>query len=187
MSLTAPLPTAGAPRAVSMPVEFLAALRQGVLAAHAGSAGISVDAVRDAGYQAGQALYDQFVSWLDTQGEPSPTALADHRFPMLFEAFFHAHGWGRVEVTPVSDAVVMLDASEWGEATDSDGGCLVSTGLFAGFLGKLAGAPLSVLEVDPGTTSAGRCRFLVGSVDVVGYVWEAMQRGIPYDRAAHSA
>ncbi|MBY0491524.1 MAG: hypothetical protein K2R93_16930 [Gemmatimonadaceae bacterium] len=189
MTLSATLPTApgGASRAVSMPVEFLAALRQGVLTAHAGSAGISVDAVRDAGYQAGQALYDQFVHWLAGQGEPNPTELADTRFPMLFEAFFHAHGWGRVEVTPLSDAVVMLDAAEWGEATDADGGCLVSTGLFAGFLGKLAGAPLSVLEVDPGSTAPGRCRFLVGSVDVLGYVWEAMQRGIPYDRAAHSA
>jgi hypothetical protein len=63
----------------------------------------------------------------------------------------------------------------------------VSTGLFAGFLGRLADAPLSVLEVDPGVDTPGRCRFLVGSVDVLGYVWDAMQRGIPYDRAAQSA
>lgn len=191
MSLTETFPTAApaanAPRAVSMPIEFLASLRQSVLTANAGSAGISVDAVRDAGYQAGQALFDQFASWLESQGEPSPTELADSRFPMLCEAFFHAHGWGRVEVTAISDAVVMLDAFEWSEASDADGGCLISTGLFAGFLGRLAGAPLSVLEVDPGTTAAGRCRFLVGSVDVLGYIWEAMQRGIPYERAAHSA
>jgi predicted hydrocarbon binding protein len=174
-------------RTMTVPVEFFAGLRQGVLAAHAGSPGLSVDTVRDAGYQAGQALFEQFGHWLADLGEASPTELADARFPSLFEAFFHSHGWGRVEVTPLSDAVMMLDAFDWGEAADSDGGCLVSTGLFAGFLGRLADAPLSVLEVDPDESGPGRCRFLVGSVDVLDYVWDAMQRGIRYERAAQSA
>ena len=48
------------------------------------------------------------------------------------------------------------------------------------------GAPIAVLEVSP-EGEAGRGRFLLGSVDVMDYVWEAMQRGIPYDRAAASA
>jgi hypothetical protein len=188
MSTAASFPAApAAPRAVTMPVEFFAGLRAGVLASHANDAGLSVDAVRDAGYHAGQALFEQFAHWLADHGEASPTELADARFPMLFEAFFHQHGWGRVEVTPLSDAVMMLDASEWGEAGDSDGGCLVTTGLFAGFLGRLADAPLSVLEVDPGVRQPGRSRFLVGSIDVLAYVWDAMQRGIPYERAAYSA
>jgi hypothetical protein len=63
----------------------------------------------------------------------------------------------------------------------------VSTGLFSGFFGRLAGAPMSVLEVEAAHQGPGRARFLLGSIDVMGYVWEAMERGIPYDRAAASA
>jgi hypothetical protein len=92
-----------------------------------------------------------------------------------------------VELRPLSDAVIALDVSEWGEAIDADGGCLVTTGLFAGFFGRLADSPISVLEVDVARQGPGRSRFLLGSVDVMGYVWEAMERGIPYDRAAASA
>jgi hypothetical protein len=170
-----------------MPVEFFAGLRQGVLANPTDQAGISVDALRDAGYRAGRALFDEFAQWLDQRGEIGPTELADERFPFLFEAFFQAHGWGRVTLAPLSDAVLMLDAFEWGDAAGEDGGGLVSTGLFAGFLGRLADAPLSVLEVDPRVRAHGRCRFLVGSVDVLDYVWEALQRGVPYETAAQSA
>lgn len=63
----------------------------------------------------------------------------------------------------------------------------MSTGLFSGFFGRLAEAPISVLEVDTAHAGPARARFLLGSVDVMGYVWEAMERGIPYDRAAASA
>jgi len=31
-----------------------------------------------------------------------------------------------------------------------------------------------------------RARFLLGSVEVMGYVWDAMERGMPYDRAVAS-
>ena len=188
MSTTASFPsTPITSRAVTMPVEFFAGLRQGVLVGHASAGGISVDAVRDAGYNAGQALFDEFAQWLRRRGDVGPRELADERFPSLFEAFFQAHGWGHVTLAPLSDAVMTLEAHDWGEATDDDGGCLVSTGLFAGFLGRLAEAPISVLEVDPGPGVRGRCRFLVGSVDVLDYVWEAMQRGVPYQQAAQSA
>jgi hypothetical protein len=185
MSTSAPFLEASAgPRAVSLPVAFFERLRQAALS---GAGTMSVDAVRDAGYQAGQALFDQFGPWLSARGEAGPMELADERFPGLFEAFFREQGWGHVQVTPLSEAVMLLDASEWGEALDPDGGCLVSTGVFAGFLGRLADAPLSVLEVDSGDTTPGRCRFLVGSVDVLEYVWDAMQRGVSYDRASQSA
>lgn len=174
-------------RTMSVPVEFFAGLRQSALAAHAPGAAFPVDAIRDAGYAAGQALFDHFGAWLAEQGELGPSDLADERFPWHLEAFFHAIGWGRVELTPVSEAVMALDATEWSEASSSAGGCLVSTGVFAGFFGRLANAPIAVLEVEAPALEPGRCRFLLGSVDVLGYVWEAMERGIPYERAAASA
>lgn len=84
-----------------------------------------------------------------------------------------------------------IDAPEWCEAEPDDNrelpGCHVSTGLFAGFFGRLAEAPLAVLEVECVSSGQGRCRFLLGSLDVLQYVHEAMGRGIPYDRAASSA
>jgi hypothetical protein len=57
------------PRIVSLPVEFFAGLRQSALAAHAGALVLPVDAIRDAGFAAGQALYDHFATWLAEQGE----------------------------------------------------------------------------------------------------------------------
>lgn len=177
MSATLP-PTAL--RTLSVPVEFFAGLR----------AASTPDAVRDAGFVAGQALFEHFGSWLADQGEASPTQLSDERFPWLLQAFFHGLGWGQVDLVPLSEAVMALDTSEWGEASDVAGsasGCLVSTGIFAGFFGRLADAPIAVLEVEPEVPAPGRCRFLLGSIDVMDYVWEAMERGIPYERAAASA
>jgi hypothetical protein len=175
------------PRTVALPVEFFAGLRQSALAPHAEATVLPVDAIRDAGYAAGRALYDHFAAWLAEQGESHPERLSDERFPWLLEAYFHGIGWGRVELQSLSEAVMALDVSDWGEAPEAAGGCLVSTGLFAGLFGRLADAPISVLEVDTAHAGPGRSRFLLGSVDVMGYVWEAMERGIPYDRAAASA
>jgi predicted hydrocarbon binding protein len=59
--------------------------------------------------------------------------------------------------------------------------------LLAGLLGRVANAPLSVLEVECRSAGHGRCRFLVGSVDVMQYVYEAMARGVSYEHAATSA
>jgi hypothetical protein len=175
------------PRTVALPVEFFAGLRLSALAASGPPAVLQVDAIRDAGYAAGAALYDHFANWLAEQGELPPDKLSDERFPGMLEAFFHGMGWGRMELRPLSNAVMALDVSEWSEATDSAGGCLVTTGVFAGFFGRLADAPISVLEVDGVREGPGRSRFLLGSVDVMGYVWEAMERGISYDHAAASA
>ena len=179
----APLPV----RTLTVPVEFFDQLRRAVLDVPADRSALAVDAVRDAGYAAGQALYDHFAVWLAEQGEAAPAELADARFPWLLQAFFQATGWGRVELHDLSEAVVALDASDWGEPGDTAGGSLVSTGLFAGFFGRLADAPIAVLEVDAAHAAPGSCRFLLGSVDVMGYVWERMERGVPYDRAAASA
>ena len=65
--------------------------------------------------------------------------------------------------------------------------CHVGTGLLAGFFGRVADAPLSVLEVECRSAGANRCRFLIGSVDVLQYVYEAMERGVHYEHAASSA
>lgn len=171
-------------RTVTVPVEFFDGLRRSTQQA---SPALPVDAVRDAGYAAGQALFDHFSAWLADRSEHGPNDLLDERFPILLREYFFEIGWGLVQLSQLSEAVMVLDASNWGESGGNATGCPVSTGMFAGFFGRLADAPIAVLEVTGDSAAEGQCRFLLGSVDVLGYVWEAMERGIPYERAATSA
>lgn len=171
-------------RTVAVPVDFFAALRRAV---ESPLSSVTVDSVRDAGYYAGQALFDAFSAWLAERGETTVDSLEDTRFTLLVADFFSEFGWGQMQFTTVSDAVIAIDSDDWGEAEGPGGGCHVSSGLFAGFFGRLAGAPIAVLEVECRSAGDSRCRFLLGSIDVLGYVHEAMGRGIPYERAAASA
>ncbi len=173
-----------ATRTVAVPVDFFTALRRAV---ESPLSAVTVDSVRDAGYHAGQALFDAFSTWLAERGESAPASLNDARFASLTGDFFAEFGWGQLQITSLSDAVLAVDTDDWGEAEGHGGGCHVSTGLFAGFFGRLADAPIAVLEVQCRAAGDARCRFLLGSIDVLGYVHEAMGRGIPYDRAAASA
>jgi predicted hydrocarbon binding protein len=185
MSATLPLL---APRTVAVPAEFFSAL----LGAHrAAPPAAVIESLRDAGYVTGSALFDAFARWLDERGERAPAELGEEQFGPLVSAFFEANGWGELALSHVSDAVMALDAPDWCEA-EQEGerelpGCHVSTGVFAGFFGRLAEAPLAVLEVECVSSGQSRCRFLLGSLDVLQYVHEAMGRGIPYERAASSA
>lgn len=181
--MTSTLPSIGT-RTVAVPVDFFTSLRTSV---ESPLSAISVDSVRDAGYHAGQALYDSFSAWLADRGETTPDSLDDARFASIAGDFFADFGWGALQFTSLSDAVIAADSAEWAESEGFGGGCHVSTGLFAGFFGRLASAPIAVLEVQCRASGDARCRFLLGSVDVLEYVHEAMGRGIPYERAAASA
>jgi predicted hydrocarbon binding protein len=183
--MTSTIPTL-TPRSVSVPASFFGALRAS--AAHNAD---PVTALRDAGYAAGVSLYDSFEQWLGDRGEASAELLADDHFGVLMAEFLTASGWGGLRVEQLSSAVVALDATDWAEV-QPDGAaagasCHAGTGLLAGFFGRVADAPLAVLEVECRSQGDARCRFLVGSVDVLQYVYEAMERGVPYDRAANSA
>ncbi len=183
--MTSLIPTL-ATRSVAVPAEFFGALR-----ASAARNADTVSALRDAGYAAGSALYDTFAQWLDERGESAPEYLADDHFGHLLAEFLTAAGWGALHVDSLSDAVMALDVDDWAEAEDGAGtaapSCHVGTGLMAGFFGRVADAPLAVLEVECRSAGDARCRFLIGSVDVLQYVYEAMERGVPYERAAVSA
>jgi len=185
MSATLPFLTT---RTVAVPAEFFSAL---LGASRIAPSPAAIETLRDAGYLAGSSMFDAFANWLEARGEHAPAELSEIHFGPLVSAFFVASGWGEVDITQVSEAVMAIDAHEWCE-TDLEGdrelpGCHVSTGLLAGFFGRLADAPLAVLEVECVSSGQNRCRFLLASLDVLQYVHEAMGRGIPYDRAASSA
>ncbi len=172
-------------RSVSVPAEFFGALR-----ASAARHDDTVTALRDAGYAAGVSLYDSFGQWLAERGESSAEYLSEDKFGGLMAEFLTISGWGGLQVVPLSDAVVALDADDWAEVTDTDATspmCHAGTGLLAGFFGRVADAPLAVLEVECRSMGHEHCRFLIGSVDVLQYVYEAMERGVSYERAAVSA
>jgi predicted hydrocarbon binding protein len=101
--------------------------------------------------------------------------------------FFKECGWGSLTVGDLHDTVATLDSSDWGESTPDAGlehpGCHLSAGMFADFFGRVAGAPLAVMEVECRSTGSARCRFLLGSTEVLQQVYEEMGRGAGYEDA----
>jgi uncharacterized protein len=145
---------------------------------------------QEAGYAGGGALFEAFRGWLVGRGASSPESLSLGDFQSLAAEFFEEAGWGSLTVGSLHDTVAMLDSPNWGEA--SDGGmehpcCHLSAGMFADFFGRVADAPLAVMEVECRSTGAERCRFLLGSTEVMQHVYEAMSAGHDYDAAVESA
>lgn len=175
-------------RTVLLPVAFLGALRAAVESqtAHPGAVA-PIDAIRDVGYRTGQGLFAQFGRWLRDRGDAPPEALPQDRFMVLVELFFVETGWGGLAALPLSEAVLALDSSDWAEGVGGGSGCHLSTGMLAGFFGSLSEAPLAVLEVECRAAGAGRCRFLLGSLEVLGAVHAGITAGQPYLTAVASA
>jgi predicted hydrocarbon binding protein len=144
---------------------------------------------QEAGYAAGEGLYDAFVERLRRQGVAAPesldvTAAQDHA-----SAFFRESGWGEVRFEALG-VVVAIDSDRWMEADSASEldhpGCFFSTGLLAGFFGRLADAPLAALEVECRSMGAPRCRFLLGSVDALDGVYQEMAQGGDYNAAVRA-
>jgi hypothetical protein len=55
--------------------------------------------------------------------------------------------------------------------------------MFADFFGRVADAPLAVMEVECRSAGSARCRFLLGSADVMTQVYDEMSRGTGYEAA----
>jgi len=87
--------------------------------------------------------------------------------------------------------VATLDSADWGESESSarteHPACHITTGMFADLFGRLAGAPVAVLEVECRSAGDPRCRFLVGNPDVMDAVYEEMGRGAAYEAAVKAA
>ena len=147
--------------------------------------------LQEAGYAGGAALYESFTRWLSSQGVGSPDSLSMESFQRHAAGFFRAAGWGTLNVSALHDTVAMLESSDWGEA-DTAGAmpqpsCHLSAGMFADFFGRVADAPLAVMEVECRSTGAERCRFLLGSTEVMTQVYEEMARGAGYEAAVGAA
>lgn len=147
--------------------------------------------LQEAGYAGGRALFEAFRAWLTAHGAPAPETLSVEAFQQHAAEFFRECGWGSLEVGELHDTVATLDSPDWGESSPGAGlahpGCHLSSGMFADFFGRLSDAPLAVMEVECRSAGADRCRFLLGSSDVMQAVYDGMAAGTGYEEAVQAA
>lgn len=147
--------------------------------------------LQESGYAGGAALYDGFAHWLAARGLGAPEALAAEDFAARSAAYFRDLGWGSFTLESLNDVVLAVDSGDWAEADPGHPldfpGCHLTTGMLADFFGRLAGSPLAVMEVECRSSGAPRCRFLVGSTEVMQHVYDEMARGADYAAAAATA
>ena len=143
--------------------------------------------LQEAGYAGGSALHDAFGAWCASRGYSAPEQMTASEFEERAAEFFGALGWGAVTVGTLHDSVVTLDSPDWAEADPASAmqypGCYLSSGLLADFFGRVAGAQLTVMEVECRSMGAERCRFLVGSAETMQHVYDGMTQGVAYDQA----
>ena len=146
--------------------------------------------LQEAGYAGGPGLFDAFSQWLSSRGELAPESLAAAEFGTRATEFFREAGWGSVELGAL-ETVATLDSMDWAESDPAHPldfpGCYYTSGVMADFFTRLAGEPLSVMEVECRSMGADRCRFLVGSGETMQHVYDAMGQGVSYEAAVASA
>jgi predicted hydrocarbon binding protein len=140
----------------------------------------AVNALRDAGYAGGDAVFEAFERWMSESSGDRRTA-ADiplDEFGDTAAAFFRSAGWGDVEFSPdEGDGVAYVDVRNcWEGGAGGDTGCQLTTGLIASFFGKIAGYPVAVLETECCAGSETRCRFVLGNAETMQAKWQEMQQ-----------
>ncbi len=139
----------------------------------------AVNALREAGYAGGDAVYAAFESWLSENGNgPGDAgALSIDQFGASATEFFRGAGWGNVEFSQDEvDGVAVVDITDcWEGGTSGSPGCHVTTGVLASFFGKIAGYPVAVLETECCSGGSSRCRFIMGNADMMNYKWEELK------------
>ena len=148
--------------------------------------------LQEAGFAAGDDLYRAFAAWLsETYGVDRPDSLDEARFGEVMGDFFSGLGWGGLGLTRLSASVVAFDSGDWAESQPGGEGqypsCHVTSGLLAAFLSQLAGSPAAAMEVECRTRGEARCRWLVGSPETLGTLYDLLSRGLPYEQALKSS
>jgi predicted hydrocarbon binding protein len=172
---------------VAMPRESLLALRTALFR----DLGINAAALlQEAGYAGGQALFDALSNWLASRGLPSPESLPSSEFTDRASEFLRSVGWGAIEVGTL-EAAATIDSADWAEADPAHPmefpGCYYSAGLLTDLFGRIVGESVAVMEVECRSMGNDRCRFLVGAVDTMQRVYDAMGDGVTYEQALSNA
>lgn len=167
---------------IGVPRDAMIALRTSLFRADSAAAASSL---YEAGYAGGGALHDAFVRWCRGRKLSAAETMSASDFAQHVSAFFTELGMGALEVGTLHEAAVTFDSANWAEAEPSSGmqfpGCYLTAGMLTEFLGRVAGSPISVLEVECRSMGARRCRFIAGSAETVQQVYEALAQGSSYE------
>ena len=137
--------------------------------------------LQEAGFAGGATVLEAFREWCAAHGFAAPADLPMPRFREAARGFFLEAGWGDVTFEALGDAAVALDAHDWAEADPTTPmpypSCFYSAGMLADLFGRVAEGPLACLEVACRSSGAARCRFLLGSPEILGRVYERIVEG----------
>ena len=141
--------------------------------------------LQEAGFAGGEELYNEFAAWLKDERQVDPPGELEMRhLGEVLSEFFEQAGWGNLAVTPLGDAVLALDSTNWAEANDQAGGqfpsCHLTCGLLADFLGRVSKGLVAVMEVECRSRGDARCRFLAGAPESLSIIYERMAAGSGY-------
>jgi hypothetical protein len=154
---------------LSVPPSALLALRKALLTRPDLD---TVFALRDAAYAGGDAMYAAFESFVEGADSRDPQELDVQVFFQRAGEFWTQAGWGQTTFSQAGDAFCAVEIVGCWEANPDDQpdprGCHLTVGIVGAFLGKFADYPVAVLEVQGPATDSERCRFLAGSVEMIG-------------------
>jgi predicted hydrocarbon binding protein len=141
--------------------------------------------LQEAGFAGGEALFQVYTEWLaDRYGVNRPGALDVRHLGQTLSGFFQEYGWGPVQVSPLTPAVIAVDSGEWWEAIPGSGAeypsCHLSSGLLAEFLSRVSETTLGVMEVECTSRGDQRCRFLAGAPETLQILYGRMAEGTDY-------
>ncbi|NOT07201.1 MAG: hypothetical protein HOP28_03255 [Gemmatimonadales bacterium] len=143
--------------------------------------------LREIGFATGQALFEGFEAFVaERYHVASPRSLDSSYLAEALSAFLGESGWGSVEMTQLTPSVLALDMRDWAEAEPHGAeypSCHFSSGMLADFFTRLGGTQAAVMEVECASRGESKCRFLVGSPDMLTYTYERMTAGMTYAQA----
>jgi predicted hydrocarbon binding protein len=146
--------------------------------------------LREIGFAAGEAMSLRFEAMVrenyhvDSAGELDATYLGE-----ALNRFFTETGWGSVNMSELVPQVMALDSPDWSEAHREGAqfpSCHFSCGALSDFFTRLGFARAAVMEVECRSRGEAQCRFLVGSPEMLTYVYERMASGMGYREAVIS-
>ena len=138
--------------------------------------GTAATYLQDAGYVGAGQIYEAFESWLKARGGPAASDLTPADFGRSVADFFAASGWGRLAFSVGEHGVATIESTDWAESVAADGselsGCYFTTGVLADFFGRIAAAPVSVMETECRSMGALQCKFLIGTPERLQQIYD---------------
>ena len=88
--------------------------------------------LQEAGFAGGEALAAVYTEWLaERYNVGRPASLDVRHLGETLSGFFQEHGWGMLEVSPLTPAVLALDSTDWWEAEEQLRAALLAAGSVA--------------------------------------------------------